>query len=581
MFPRHQAQLLIAFVILAVPAAVTAQNSDLPVPDPSLPSVRGFVERYEADYRALKRSYSGPLSAKKAARRQDFFDRWMYHLDRINFDALSQDAKIDYLLLRNQLQYESRDLNRELQRVRETAGLIPFRDIIVTLAEDRRAMKPIQPRAAAEVLVSLAAAIDEAKAPLLKKGNPPGPILANRAVRQLNELRRSLAEWHQFYDGYDPLFSWWTAQPYKQAAADLNEYTAFVRSKFVGSDNDLVIGDPIGREALLSELQYEMTPYTPEELIEIANREFEWCEREMARAATDLGFNGDWHKALEHVKNLHVEPGDQPRLIRELALEAIDYLKERDLVTVPRLCEEVWRMSMLSPERQKIAPYFLGGETIQVSFPTDTMDHASKLMSLRGNNRHFARATVHHELIPGHHLQGFMAQRYRTHRRPFRTPFFVEGWALHWEMLLWDLEFQQSAEDRVGMLFWRAHRCARIIFSLNFHLGKMNAQECIDFLIRRVGHERNNATAEVRRSIKGDYGPLYQAAYMLGGLQMRSLHRQLVGSGRMSNREFHDAVLLENSIPLEMIRASLLGSPLKRDYKPNWRFYELTPRRSR
>ena len=40
-------------------------------------------------------------------------------------------------------------------------------------------------------------------------------------------------------------------------------------------------------------------------------------------------------------------------------------------------------------------------------------------------------------------------------------------------------------------------------------------------LVERVGHERNNATAEVRRSVAGNYGPLYQAAYMLGGLQIR------------------------------------------------------------
>ena len=90
------------------------------------------------------------------------------------------------------------------------------------------------------------------------------------------------------------------------------------------------------------------------------------------------------------------------------------------------------------------------------------MAHEDKLASMRGNNVHFARATVHHELIPGHHLQLFMADRY-THRQLFRTPFLVEGWALYWEMLLWDLDFQRSAEDRLGMLFWKSHRCARIL----------------------------------------------------------------------------------------------------------------------
>jgi uncharacterized protein (DUF885 family) len=97
-------------------------------------------------------------------------------------------------------------------------------------------------------------------------------------------------------------------------------------------------------------------------------------------------------------------------------------------------------------------------------------------MSMRGNNVHFSRATVHHELIPGHHLQGFMTERHNQHR----------------QML--------------------------------------------------SGHERFTAEWEVRRSFNGTYSPLYQVAYMIGGLQFRALHREMVRSKKMSNRDFHDAV---------------------------------------
>jgi hypothetical protein len=271
------------------------------------------------------------------------------------------------------------------------------------------------------------------------------------------------------------------------------------------------------------------------------------------------------------VKTLHVEPGKQPALILALAREAEAYLEEHGLITVPPLAREVWRMQMMTPERQKVNPFFTGGEVISVSFPTDTMDHADKLMSLRGNNEHFARATVFHELIPGHHLQSFMTARYNSHRRVFQTPFWTEGWALYWEMLLWDRGFQKSAENRVGMLFWRMHRAARIIFSLRFHLGTMSPQECIDFLVDRVGHERANATAEVRRSFN-TAPPLYQLAYMTGGLQFRALRRELVESGRMTDRQFHDAVITGGPMPVEMVRARLLKLAPARDHKPSWRF---------
>jgi hypothetical protein len=159
---------------------------------------------------------------------------------------------------------------------------------------------------------------------------------------------------------------------------------------------------------------------------------------------------------------------------------------------------------MMTPERQKVNPFFLGGEVIQVSYPTDTMDHEDKLMSMRGNNPHFSRATVQHELIPGHHLQGFMTERYNAHRRAFGTPFWTEGWALYWEMLLWDLDFPQTPEDRVGMLFWRMHRAARIVFSLSFPPRDDDAAAVHRLARGPRGHERATAEGEVRRSFNGN-----------------------------------------------------------------------------
>jgi uncharacterized protein (DUF885 family) len=68
---------------------------------------------------------------------------------------------------------------------------------------------------------------------------------------------------------------------------------------------------------------------------------------------------------------------------------------------------------------------------------------------------------------------------------------------------------------------------------------------------------------------------LYQAAYMLGGLQIRGLRKELVESGKMTDRDFHDAILRENAIPIEFIRASLGGQPLTKDFASQWRFYEV------
>jgi hypothetical protein len=504
-------------------------------------------------------------------------------LNEIEYGELGLEGRIDYVLLGNELGYQLELLEREDRLYGEMQSFIPFMPTIVDLDETRRAREPVDAQGAARLLAALPERIDDVRARVdrtleggSEDGDPVSKIVALRAVNTLDGLTGRLKAWYEHYAGYDPVFTWWVKDPYSRADEALKGYAKFLREKVVGhreGEDEPIVGDPIGADGMRADLIYEMIPYTPQELIAIAEKEFAWCEARMLEASRDLGFGDDWKAALEHVKTLHREPGSQTHLVRELAEEAVSFLRERDLVTIPPLAEEVWRIEMMSPEQQKVSPFFLGGEIIRVAFPTDEMEHDDKLMSMRGNNEHFARATVHHELIPGHHLQGFMTSRYNSHRRVFSTPFWGEGWALYWEMLLWDLGFPQTAEDRVGMLFWRMHRAARIIFSLGFHLGDMTPQEAIDFLVDRVGHERANATAEVRRSFNGSYSPLYQVAYMIGGLQIRALHEQLVGSGRMTNRDFHDAILQGGRMPIEMVRARLEVRPPPQGFTSSWRFY--------
>ncbi len=562
-------------------SADVPDRSELKAP-PS--EMRDILVRYQTDRGSLERKYPLEMSAVRRARMEQFTTDWQTALESLDFEALRPDDRIDYLLFQNHLRYERRQLELRATAWEAMAPLLPFAPALLELEAARQRMEWADAEASAVRLNEVRQQIEqtqrEIEAKLTVEGSgererPWKPTIANRAAETVTRLQKMLKDWHTFYHGYDPLFTWWVETPYNAVDQTLQGYAEFLRAKVVGiqpDDQSVIIGDPLGREALRVELAAEMIPYTPEELIALAEQERAWCEAEMRRAASDLGYGDDWHAALEYVKTRHEEPGRQPEKIRELALEAIAFLDQRDLVTIPPLARETWRMEMMSPEKQLVNPFFLGGEVIQVSFPTNTMTHEQKWMSLRGNNAHFARATVQHELIPGHHLQGYMQERYRPYRRVFSTPFWIEGWPLYWEMLLWDLDFPQSPEDRIGMLFWRLHRCVRVVFSLRFHLEQMTPQECIEMLVNQVGHERANAVAEVRRSFKGDYSPLYQAAYLIGGLQMRALRRELVDSGRMAERAFHDAILKENSLPIEMLRAALTAQSLPRDFVSAWKF---------
>ena len=569
----------VSLFILAGSVILTAAE-----PDTTLSPMRSFIEHHSADFGSLDRRYPIAGSDARQARTHQFYQDELTRLSKIDFASLDSTGRIDYLLMAAKLRFEQNELDRRHKQRAEAAALLPFTAKIVELAEARQRGDTPNAESSAKTLTDIDAQIATLRTELeekLKSGRGaaglPSVVLANRASEQLDQLRATLREWNEFYQGYDPTFSWWMREAHPRAEKSLKEYGDFLRTKLVGAaegDDSPVIGDPIGREGLAESLAVEMIAATPEELIAMAEKEWAWCEVEMKRAANDLGCGDDWKAALAKVTALHVGPGEQPKLIRDLAIEATAFVEERGLVTVPELCKETWRLQMMSPERQKVNPYFTGGEVISISFPTEDMAYNDKVMSLKGNNRAFCRATVFHELIPGHHLQGFMADRYNAHRQAFRTPFLIEGWALYWEMHLWDEHFPRTPEERVGMLFWRSFRCQRVICSLKFHLGQMTAKEWIDVLVDRVGHERRNATAEVRRSVNGSYSPLYQAAYLIGGLQLRALHQDLVGGKKMGEREFNDAVLRENSIPIEMIRASLMKAELSKDWKAKWKWRE-------
>ena len=589
---------VVAWIVLLGPGTSQAQRPSPSLPETTaLPSAEAFVaaesselrdlvDRFADDRAALLRRYDAPQSPARVQRLRTFYKEWENVLGDVDFKSLGEEGQIDYVLLKHELRYLLYELDREEKLAEEMQPYLPFSKSITDLFEAWRDDPAIDPAAVGDTLSRLAKAVRATleDATTARQDSTGGVftqrIVAFRAANALEDLKETLEEWYAFYDSYDPLFTWWTAQPYEAAHQELDGYAAFLRSEIVGieeGEDPPIIGDPIGAAAMEADLAHEMIPYTPQELIAIAEKEFSWCEQEMLKASRDMGYGEDWKAALEKVKTLHVEPGEQPELVRDLAEEAIAFLETHDLVTVPPLAEEIWRMTMMSPEQQKVAPFFLGGEVVRIAFPAEEMAHEDKLMSMRGNNRHFSRAVVFHELIPGHHLQGFMTTRYNEHRSTFSTPFWGEGWALYWEMLLWDMDFPQTPEDRVGMLFWRMHRAARIIFSLRFHLGEMTPQEAIDFLVDRVGHERANATAEVRRSFNGSYPPLYQAAYMLGGLQFKALHEALVENGEMTNRAFHDAILTGGRMPVEMVRMRLLHLPLSPDYETQWKFAEAAP----
>lgn len=548
--------------------------------------VEPLVVQYGHDVQAINYFY-GPMpkgwGSQQAAASPEQVQRLLEldqsYLDKLKafpYNALETNGQVDYILLNRKIKQHIAKLQEERKQQERLSRYLPFATDIYALENLRRRGTAVDGEKVAENLNAVWKKVKQAEKDIA--GNSSLTFEDVELLKEMQEsLKLRLNSVYDFYNGYDPAFSWWVPQPYKQLSEQLEQYTETLSrlvERKVFDDGSKIGGNPIGREALNKQLKEEMIAYTADDLLLLADQEFAWCQTELLKASREMGFGDDWKAAQEKVKNAYVPAGKQPELILKLYNTAQEFIKEHDLMDIPPLADETWGMIMMTPERQLVNPFFTGGREISISYPTDGMTHEQKLMSMRGNNPYFSFPTVQHELIPGHHLQYFMNRRHKPYReRAFNTPFWTEGWTLYWELLLYDKGFATTPEERIGMLFWRMHRCARITFSIKFHLGEWTPQQCIDYLVDNVGFEVANAHGEVKRSFEDNYGELYQLAYLVGGLQLMAIKKELVDEGGMSYAAFHERVIKENYMPMEMLRAILIGQDLSPDHEAKWKFY--------
>src|SRR5262245_18340836 len=248
--------------------------------------LRDLIDRAGIDRAALQRRYPVDSSPERAARLKRFFTEWSTRLGGVAFQPLGVEGRIDYVLLRNRIDYELRLLERDQRQLAEAAPLLPFADTILSLNDARIRMDGLEPVKAATTLDGLAKQIETSRkavdpTPAAGRGGaaeskadaPPTPkpakLTAFRAQEQIRELKQVLESWHGYYSGYDPIFTWWAAAPYKKVVKELDAFRTALREKVLGikaDEDEPIVGTPIGRDALVADLASEFIPYTPEDL---------------------------------------------------------------------------------------------------------------------------------------------------------------------------------------------------------------------------------------------------------------------------------------------------------------------------
>ena len=164
-----------------------------------------------------------------------------------------------------------------------------------------------------------------------------------------------------------------------------------------------------------------------------------------------------------------------------------------------------------------------------------------------------------HEAVPGHHhqlaLQGEM-EGLPQWRKITHFTAYIEGWGLYAESLGDQMGFYQNPYSRFGKLSYEMWRALRLVVDTGIHQLGWTRDQAIQVMSENSALTRKNIEAEVDRYIAW---PGQALAYKIGELEIKALLQQAKDTlgADFDLRGFHDHMLAEGSMPLEILRSRM------------------------
>jgi uncharacterized protein (DUF885 family) len=169
-------------------------------------------------------------------------------------------------------------------------------------------------------------------------------------------------------------------------------------------------------------------------------------------------------------------------------------------------------------------------------------------------------AIAYHEGVPGHHLQFSIAQEL-TGLPPFRkynldVNAYTEGWAFYSEGLGKEVGFYQDPYSEYGRLQNEIWRAVRWVVDTGVHSQHWTRQQMVDYFHEHTAMDDENINTEVDRYIAW---PAQALSYKMGQmkiLELRARAQKELGA-KFDIRAFHDAVLDQGPLPLDLLEAKM------------------------
>ena len=296
---------------------------------------------------------------------------------------------------------------------------------------------------------------------------------------------------------------------------------------------------------------------TPRQVHEIGLAEVARIRGEMDAIIESVGFEGSFADFLEF---LRTDPRFYAETPEELLKEAAYLAKSMD-AQLPKLFKTLPRLPYgVAPVPDHIAPKYTGGRYVGAAKgSTEPGYYWVNTYKLDSRPLYTLPSLTLHEAVPGHHLQNALNNE-REDLPNFRQYSYIsafgEGWGLYSEWLGLEAGFYLDPYENFGRLTYEMWRAARLVVDTGVHAMGWSRQQVIDYLAANTALSLHECTTETDRYISW---PAQALAYKIGELKIKELRRTAEAAlgEAFDVREFHDAVLLNGSVPLPVLEQEI------------------------
>jgi uncharacterized protein (DUF885 family) len=340
----------------------------------------------------------------------------------------------------------------------------------------------------------------------------------------------------------------------------ITRYHDYVANAYIPASRDAIatITQPNGAAAYAFHIRWQTTTnLTSQQIHELGLSEVKRIRAEMEKLIASTGFKGSFNEFTQFLRNdprfYFEEPEDLVNAYKVIA-KSVDPGLVKEFGKLPRNQYGVVPIPDFKAPSQTTAYYQPGAPS--AGRPGY---YFVNTYNLKARPKWEMEALSLHESVPGHHLQISLGQELEdapAFRRHVGYSAFVEGWALYSESLGEDLGLYKDPYSKFGQLTYEMWRAVRLVVDTGMHSMGWSRDQAIQFFRDNSGKTDQDIVVEIDRYIAW---PGQALAYKIGQLkirELRTLAEKELGP-RFDKRKFHDAVLENGAIPLNLLESNI------------------------